>query len=289
MSASSGQNQNADESSAFFANNDASSYNTRYLKSIRNKERFQELHFYQCSVQLLDELFPKQAQKGTLNPPASYRASAVTLGQWRELDEHEQTAVLQKEKQAQGGDANKENGGGDLKRAPNEGEEISSAPATKVVKTEEQSKVNVDIPGKWNPSSIDLDANFCKDRTCRGITLDLLKSSYPTEEAKLSGFGVLVADAMQFKAQAYNSGQSWPFASDPGVAGALVEESQADNNKSMVALKWVCVVEVSTNRNKLHSVRLHHFSCDRESQASPCQNCRAHLLDVLTLCGERAV
>ena len=144
MSASSEQNQNADESSAFFANNDASSYNTRYLKSIRNKERFQELHFYQCAVDLLDELFPKQAEKGTLDPPASYRASAVTLGQWRDLDQEEQLAVLEKVKQAERDEPKNESNGHDLKRDQSDGPPVIGAPATKIPKTEDQEEVSLD-------------------------------------------------------------------------------------------------------------------------------------------------
>lgn len=279
MSAPNEQTQAVDENSAFFANNDASSYNTRYLKSIRNKDRFQELHFYQCSVELIDELFPKQAQKGTLDPPGAYRASAASLGQWRELSQEEQFAVLEKEKQEQGGPAKEEN---ELKRGPDEGAQTSvPAPAPKVLKTQ----AVLSIPDRWDPSSDDLDVEFCKDRTCRGISLGFLKTNYPIEESKLQGFGALVGDAIQFKAHAYKNSQSWPFASDPRIVGAIVDQQATE-----AVLKWVCVQigeEPATNRNKLFSVQLHHVSCDRNAPTTLCINCKEHAIDVLNLCGER--
>ena len=99
MSANGEEKHNGDESSAFYANNDASSYNSRYLKSIRNKERFQELHFFAAPTDLIDELFPKQAGKGSLNPISSFRASAATLNEWRDLDEADQLIAIEKEKE----------------------------------------------------------------------------------------------------------------------------------------------------------------------------------------------
>jgi hypothetical protein len=287
MSAPIGQAPNVDESSAFFANNDASSYNTRYLKSIRNKERFQELHFYQCTVELIDELFPKQAGKGTLDPPAAYRASAVALAQWRELSAEEQFAVIEKETEAQGGETKQEN---ELKRDPSGVEGLASPPpAPKVAKTD-PAGVTLSIPDRWDPASDDLDVDFCKDRTCHGITLGFLKKNYPIEEGKMQGFGALIGDAIQNKAHAYKNGQSWPFAADPRVIGAIVDQVPAEGEKTIAVLKWICVhlgEEPTTNRDKLFSVQLHHITCDRNSSTTPCQNCKDHAIGVLNLCGER--
>lgn len=290
MSAPNERNIKADESSAFFANNDASSYNTRYLKSIRNKDRFQELHFYQCSIELIDDLFPKQPQKGTLGPPAPYRASAVTLSQWRELEQEEQLSVLEKEEQGPGGEAKQDNdSGGALKRTENPGD-VEQVPVSKLLKTENQGA----IPDRWDPSLDDLNVDFCKGRSCGGINLDFLKVNHPSEEGKLPGFGALVGDAMQFKAQAYKTGQSWPFASDPSVIGAIVDQLSVENDKSITVLKWVFVQpvatsseEAATNSNKLNSVQLHCVSCERDSLTTPCRSCKANVADILNMCGSR--
>lgn len=278
-----------DENSAFFANNDASSYNTRYLKSIRNKERFQELHFFQCNVELIDELFPKQAQKGTLDPPAPYRASAALLNQWRELSQEEQAAAVEKERQEQGGEAKVEN---ELKRGLVADAGLVNAaappPAAKIPKT--SAGVTITVPERWDPAADDLDVDFCKDRSCRGLTLAFFKQNYPIEQSKLQAFGSLVGDAMHHKASAYKTDQCWPFASDPRVVGAIIDQAQGDAGKSVAVLKWVFVQNgdtPATNRDKLYSVQLHHARCDRNSPITPCIHCKEHAIDVLNLCSER--
>lgn len=283
-----GRNLNADESSAFFANNDASSYNTRYLKSIRNKERFQELHFYHCNIGLIDDLFPKQALKGTLDPPVASRASAVALNQWRELTQEEQLSVLQKEKQAEEQSRKEEAASSELKRSLEaQGEQATVAPSQpKVAKTEEGATSILD---RWTIASTELDVDFSKDRTCDGISLDFLRKSYPTEGAKIEGFASLVGDAMQYRAHTYKNGHSWPFALDPRVLGAIVEQQlSADSATTVVQLKWVCKsadVGTGTNSNKLEFVNFHHPTCISNSPSILCENCKANCIDLVSLCG----
>lgn len=294
MSANYVRNHNTDETSAFFANNDASSYNTRYLKSIRNKERFQELHFYNCSVDLIDELFPKQNQKGTLDPPPSYRASAVALGQWRELDHQEQARVIEKEGSKQDGPTKEQVVGGVLGQkhtVSEDGERSSSAPPTKVAKTEGNPS---DIPDRWDPVSPGIDLDFLKDRICRGMNLTYLRKNFHGADSKLGSFSLVVGDAMNYKKEVYKNGRNWPFAMDPRIAGAIIEAvPPADVNGNLVQLKWICVQlpnatggEASANSTKLDSIHFHHASCDRSSTSFLCENCRVCGLDLLNLCDQ---
>lgn len=298
------------EDSAFFANNDASSYNTRYIKSIRNKERFQELHFYRCSVDLIDELFPRVSGKGTYDPPAAYRASAVALVEWRELDQAEQLRVISAEKhegEVEGPTAKYELAAEEQPKRSLGTQDVNTSvegPASKVQKieqpaaeeqpaVEEQPKRSLDFPDQWDIAALGTDIDFCGDRICRGITLNFLKQAFPGEHSKLAGFGSVAGEAMKYKALCYTGGHSWPFASDPTIAGAIVEQLSAENGTVIIFLKWICVIhaetsegEASNNSNKLDSVHFHHPSCDRSSANVLCENCKLGGKGLVQLCGE---
>ncbi|CAB9518176.1 expressed unknown protein [Seminavis robusta] len=293
---------NADESSAFYANNDAASYNTRYLRSIRNKERFQELHFYRCTVELIDELFPKRAGKGTLDPTETYRASASTIAEWRDLEQEEQMAWIEKERElkAQAGSDSHDSVAALPESAPPESAELKRSmeeqpmvpvPVAKIARQEEPivvNAVNLEVPYSWDPYAYEVNTEFLLDRTCRGITLDFLKQAFLNEDAKLRGFSIVVGDAMNYKAQTYANNQSWPFASDPRVVGAIVEQMTTDNTKTIIVLKWICVIMaasgVTTNGNKMDSIHFHHPLCDRASTQIICEKCKLHGIHFIHLC-----
>jgi len=361
-------NQNVDENSAFYANNDASSYNARYLKSIRNKERFQELHFYQCDEELIDELIPKKPGKGALFPPPMYRQSASTLHQWRDLNEADQLLVIEQEKlkaaSATMGSAAGVSTGSvavaaaapvaaaaaapvavvsvaaaapvaaaaaappaaaaaappppvaqvDLKRdlgtvegsrhpaeVSTAGAHHASAPPAKVAKTgpaeEEDSPGRwqgqqrapiADFPTRWGIASKDVNIDFRKDRVCRGITLGLLRRTYPNETEKLTSFGVLVGEAMKHKVKVYSNNLSWPFSCDPRLVGCIVNYE----GTSEVVLTWICVQlmddkdgEPVRNESKLDGIHFYHPTCDRASPSLLCENCKTHVNEFVTLCG----
>jgi hypothetical protein len=314
----------ADElASAFFRNNDASSYNMRYLKSIRNKERFQELHWFQCSVDLLNELFPHKPGKGTLDPPPTYRQSAVTLAEWRNLDEAKQKALVDKEEgerkergeqvtpMVPNSNAETVAGNPELKRnvdAATDNQSIAPAPAAKMPRADPASTVtssassnaaadpnpdsSLDISYSWDPFQMEMNTDFLAGRTCQGLTFDFLEENFPDEEAKLRGFSIVAGDAMNYKAQVYSNNQSWPFASDPRVVGAIVEQMTTENAKVFIALKWICVIlpegknVTIMNSNKMDAIHFYHPLCDRSAAAGwMCQKCKAHAIPLLNLCG----
>ena len=291
MSTESQENHNADKSSAFYANNDASSYNSRYLKSIRNKERFQELHFFAAATELLDELFPKQPNKGSLDPTYDFRASAVTLKQWRELDEADQLLAIQKEKEK----SLVGNGGVEpSSRIASQDALVSSGepavagvapPAAKVARTGEK----VGETGN-TAASADESINFCKGRVCQGLSLSMLKASFPNDLALEPGFKSLVGNAMQHKANIYATGGNWPYASEPGIAGCLYQEVGGE-----LDLLWICsqvsVADDGTpinSKSKLDGIHFHHFSCLPNSATVPCNNCSLNLNLLVDLCRKAA-
>lgn len=134
MLATSGERHNGDTTSAFYANNDAGSYNTRYLKSIRNKERFQELHFYAAPRDKIDELFPKQPGKGSLDTTRAFRSSAVNLKEWRNMLELDQMLAIE----ATGDEGLDENGGHDVVAEQTAEVTVAPPPAAKIAKTEDK-------------------------------------------------------------------------------------------------------------------------------------------------------
>ena len=293
MSAQGEGNHNIDQSSAFYANNDASSYNSRYLKSIRNKERFQELHFYAASTDVIDALFPKQPNKGSLDPISSYRASAATLNQWRDLDEADQLLAIQKEKEK----ALAGNGGVDTDTAfkltsrdigssgQTTATAVLAAPPAKIARTGEKVNETGDVD-----SSSDECVDFRKGRVCKGITLKMLKTSFPNDLTLDPGFTSLVRCAMQHKVNVYARGENWPYASDPGIVGCLFQEVAAE-----LELLWICAQNAEaadgtpiTSKSKLDGIHFHHSSCLRYSATSPCDNCNLNFNALVALCRKSA-
>lgn len=277
---------NADQSSAFYANNDASSYNSRYLKSIRNKDRFQELHFYAASTDVIDALFPKQPKKGSMDPIRSYRASAATLNQWRDLDEADQLLAIQKEKEK----ALADNRGADTapKLASRDigiSGQTTATPPAKIARTGEKASDT-----EHAVSSSDESVDFRKGRVCKGITLKMLKTSFPNDLGLDPGFSSLVGNAMQHKANVYARGENWPYASDPGIAGCLFQEVAAE-----LELLWICVQNAEaadgstiTSKSKLDGIHFFHRSCVRYSATVPCDNCNLNLNALVDLCRKSA-
>jgi len=288
--------RNIDESSPFYANNDASSYNSRYLKSIRNKPRYQELHFYAAPVDLIDELFPKKPGMGGLHPPRSYRASAAALTQWRNMYESDQLIALEKESKEEITNGTK-GVPGNVAQLPSvnlssqqqavNGESLDldavAVPVTKMARTD-------DTVGAWFPSDKSLNVDFCKDRACKGITLKLLRDTYPNDLSLISGFAILAGESMQYKANVYARGLGWPYACDPGIVGCLVHET---STSLPTELRWICIqtnvaptdnsIEI-VNDSKLDGIHFHHAACVRNSATLLCSSCSANLNPLVELC-----
>lgn len=286
MSAKDHETHNADETSAFYANNDASSYNSRYLKSIRNKDRFQELHFFAASTDLIDELFPKQPNKGSLDPINAFRASAATLNQWRDLNEADQLLAIQKEKEKSstaidGVEPSLKISTPNAVCATEPKAVVVAAPAAKIARTEEKVSETV-IAAPLGDEGVD----FRKGRVCKGITLKMLKAAFPNDLALDPGFKSLVGNAMQHKASIYATGGSWPYASDPGIVGSLFQDVGGK-----IEVLWVCAQNAEaadgatiTSKSKLDGIHFHHFSCLRASTTVPCSNCSLNLNGLVELC-----
>lgn len=96
---------------------------------------------------------------------------------------------------------------------------------------------------------------------------------------------------MQYRATVYAQGQSWPFASDPNIAGCLAHESASN-----VLLRWVCVQLATpaddgplvTNESKLGGIHFHHSSCLRSPATLLCENCNSNVHMLVDLCRKPA-
>jgi HAMP domain-containing protein len=73
--------------------NDASKLTIEQLEKM-NALEFNRLHFSNCELSVLDEVFKKRGKYGDLDPPAEYRETAKTMRAWRQLGMRQQRSKI---------------------------------------------------------------------------------------------------------------------------------------------------------------------------------------------------
>ena len=77
-----------------FINKDVASYTSHYLKRFRTNQKFEELDFTNAQIEVINELFPTENGRGTLDPPVSYLTSASRIRVWRRLGQKARESEL---------------------------------------------------------------------------------------------------------------------------------------------------------------------------------------------------
>lgn len=161
--------------------------------SQKDPQRFEKLSFVNCSIKVIDRVFPKQRAKngyGQNDPPDDYKTWAKTLCEWRALSGRQQKAHLS------GTTALSDHTQVTRKRIRVESDERMTAPAI-------------------GPS-------------CLGISLDWILDLWHMDrkEPIAKGFCRLIGDADHCKFKAHSQGHMWPL--DREFHGALVDHKSRD-------------------------------------------------------------
>lgn len=87
------KSQDGEDDEAQVTENDASNIPINELKVFVKGKRC-KLDFSNCSIELIDELFPKKRTLGTMDPPASSRSFATDLRAWQKFGSVQQVRML---------------------------------------------------------------------------------------------------------------------------------------------------------------------------------------------------